>query len=67
MPVTPKGRCIDRPGRKATGAKENWPVAFQRPIIRWFPAGNRLIGLIRANVDSFVLPPAIVRKANWRE
>lgn len=44
-----------------------WPVELQRGEVRWFPASTRLIGLVRANVDKFVLPPAVVRKANWRE
>gem|GEM_PF-1774095 len=47
--------------------KEIWPVEQERAEIRWFPASSRLIGLVRANVDKFVLPPAVVRKACWRE
>jgi len=44
-----------------------WPVRQQRRRLRWFPAGQRLIGLVRASPDNFVLPPAIVRKAAWRD
>jgi hypothetical protein len=47
--------------------EERWPVEQERAEIRWFPASSRLIGLVRANVDKFVLPPAVVRKACWRE
>jgi len=46
---------------------KRWPVSYEQPNIKWFPASNRLIGLVRANLDKFVLPPAIVRKAAWRE
>ena len=45
----------------------DWPVRMERAQLRWFPASSRLIGLVRANVDKFVLPPAVVRKASWRE
>ena len=45
-----------------------WPVSQQRPHMRWYPTRQRLIGLVRcSSADSFVLPPAIVRKASWRE
>ncbi len=44
-----------------------WPVGPQRQRLEWFPAGQRLIGLVRGRADCFVLPPAVVRKANWRE
>gem|GEM_PF-1689585 len=45
----------------------NWPVSQDRHRLRWFPARQRLIGLVRGSRDSFVLPPAVVRKASWRE
>ena len=45
----------------------NWPVAPQRQRVKWFPARQRLIGLVRGNRDAFVLPPAVVRKSPWRE
>jgi hypothetical protein len=45
----------------------NWPVAPQRQRVKWFPARQRLIGLVRGNHDAFVLPPAVVRKSPWRE
>ena len=44
-----------------------WPVTFERPELKWFPASSRLIGLVRSNIDNFVLPPAVVRKAAWRD
>lgn len=44
-----------------------WPVGQDRQRLEWFPAGQRLIGLVRGRADCFVLPPAVVRKANWRE
>lgn len=58
--------------RKKTGSRHgkqshSWPVRWDRPEVRWFPASSRLIGLVRANVDKFVLPPAVVRKASWRD
>ncbi len=49
--------------RKARG----WPIGLERGPRVWFPAQARMIGLIRANKDSYVLPPAVVRKAAWRE
>lgn len=55
-----------RPG-KAGVKGENWPVRLERGPGSWFPAQQRMIGLIRGNRDSFVLPPAVVRKAAWRE
>ena len=45
------GRCV---------RQKEWPVRLERTELRWFPAGSRLIGLVRANVDKFVLPPAVV-------
>ncbi len=44
-----------------------WPVDFDRRFIRWFPAETRLLGRAKANIDSFVLPPSVVRKAAWRD
>ena len=46
---------------------QSWPGPSVRCRPRWFPAGNRLIGLVRSNKGSFVLPPAMVRKAAWRD
>ena len=46
---------------------KDWPVGMVRTEVRWFPASSRLIWLVRANIDKFVLPPAVVRKAAWRE
>ena len=45
----------------------NWPVMPPRQRVKWFPARQRLIGLVRGNRDAFVLPPAVVRKSSWRE
>ena len=45
----------------------NWPVIQDRQRLPWFPARQRLIGLVRCSRDSYVLPPAVVRKASWRE
>ena len=45
----------------------NWPVTPQRQRVKWFPARQRLNGLVRGNHDAFVLPPAVVRKSPWRE
>ena len=45
----------------------DWPIGLERGPRAWFPAQARMIGLIRANKDSYVLPPAVVRKAAWRE
>jgi len=44
-----------------------WPVDHERQRVRWFPASHRLISLVRGNLDSYVLPPAVVRKASWRD
>ncbi len=44
-----------------------WPVSFQWSSIKWYPASTRLIGLVRTNGENFVLPPAVVRKAHWRD
>ena len=44
-----------------------WPVDHDRQRVRWFPASHRLISLVRGNLDSYVLPPAVVRKASWRD
>ena len=54
----------------STGEKKSlhkWPVNLQRERVKWFPARYRLISLVRTAKDSFVLPPAVVRKAAWRE
>ena len=52
----------------ATAAgKTGWPLVPQRQRPQWFPTRQRLIGLVRSSRDSFVLPPAIVRKAAWRD
>ena len=45
----------------------DWPVILDRQRLVWFPARQRLIGLVRCSRDSYVLPPAVVRKASWRE
>jgi len=45
----------------------DWPVDHDRQRVRWFPARHRLISLVRGNRDSYVLPPAVVRKAPWRD
>ena len=45
----------------------HWPIGQVRQPVKWFPARQRLIGLIRSHADSFVLPPAVVRKACWRD
>ena len=52
---------------KAKLGADRWPVQHMRHRPVWFPARYRLIGLVRASADSFVLPPAVVRKATWRE
>jgi len=59
---------------QATGSKRfwahpraNWPRWQVHNRLSWFPPHNRLIGLVRDNEGSFVLPPAVVRKAHWRE
>jgi len=44
-----------------------WPVTTKRTPISWYPAQCRLIGLIRSNEQSFVLPPAVIQKPVWRE
>jgi len=46
---------------------KKWPMPMERVEVKWFPARNRLIGLVRANGDKYVLPPAVVRKAAWRD
>ena len=55
-----------RLGESSPGT-ESWPVKLERGPEDWFPAQQRMIGLIRSNQDSFVLPPAVVRKSAWRE
>ena len=45
----------------------SWPLAPVRRRLSWFPARHRLIGLVRASDGCFVLPPAMVRKAAWRD
>ncbi len=50
-----------------TTNSQDWPVSQDRQPIDWFPARYRLIGLVRMHEDGFVLPPAIIRKATWRE
>jgi hypothetical protein len=51
----------------AGGANGDWPVAQCRKPLPWYPAPNRLITLVRTKSDSFVLPPALVKKASWRD
>lgn len=48
-------------------SKTTWPVRPDRQRVNWFPAKQRLIGLVRAHEEGFVLPPAVVRKATWQE
>ncbi len=52
---------------KSESSSTKWPVDYQRPSVKWYPAGSRLIGLVRANIGNYVLPPAVVRKAHWRD
>ena len=52
---------------KSPPAAESWPLGHDREPPAWLPAGNRLINLVRSHPDSYVLPPAVIRKANWRE
>ena len=74
----PIGRDVKDPAQHAEGSRlktktdnlvkpTNWPVSQDRQRLRWFPARQRLIGLVRGSRDSYVLPPAVVRKAPWRE
>lgn len=44
-----------------------WPLRCQREPVKWSPARYRLIDLVRSSSDAFVLPPAVIRKALWRE
>ena len=53
--------------KKTSNPQINWPGSLERAEVKWFPASTRLIELVRANTDKFVLPPAVVRKASWRE
>ncbi|MCF7958602.1 MAG: hypothetical protein K9M57_09165 [Phycisphaerae bacterium] len=53
--------------RTILSTQSTWPVSFQWSPVKWYPANSRLIGLVRNNVDNFVLPPAVVRKAAWRD
>ncbi|MBI9017030.1 MAG: hypothetical protein JEZ07_07210 [Phycisphaerae bacterium] len=71
MTVNQKIHLKNHNSHKANSNKKNmsniWPTDFCNHNIKWFPAETRLIGQIRANVDSFILPPAVVRKAAWRD
>ncbi len=58
---------MDPEGGKQMPGQLNWPAAPHRQRVKWFPARQRLIGLVRGNRDAFVLPPAVVRKSPWRE
>ncbi len=51
-------------GKKRAAA---WPVQQKRPGWCWFPASHRMMAMLHMRMDSTVLPPAIVRKASWRE
>ena len=53
--------------RRKALVRGDWPVEFERPRVEWFPASSRLIDLVRTNVGNYVLPPAVVRKASWRD
>lgn len=44
-----------------------WPVAPTRRPVQWYPAPQRLISMVRSGNDTFVLPPAMVRKSPWRD
>lgn len=55
------------PAASRIATRQDWPIQQSRRRPRWFPSHQRLIGLVRASSDSFVLPPAIVRKAAWKE
>ena len=58
----------DCPSAPSPHAKDlNWPVHPDRQRVNWYPAKQRLIGLVREHKDGFVLPPAVVRKATWQE
>jgi len=61
---------VETPTRQAPPPQTNpalWPVRQIRHRVAWFPARHRLIGLVRALSESFVLPPAVIRKPSWRE
>lgn len=47
--------------------RDAWPVTPERKPLNWYPARYCLIKMVQAKADSFVLPPAVVRKASWRE
>jgi len=47
--------------------KFNWPFQLERFEMPWYPANSRLIGQVRTNINNYVLPPAMVRKASWRD
>ena len=57
----------NQPASHKTSTILKWPVRQDRRRLVWFPARQRLIGLVRGKRDCFVLPPAVVRKATWRD
>ena len=68
MPVPKTPVKMDRTTVSTDGYRSSgWPVDHDRQRVRWFPASHRLISLVRGNRDSYVLPPAVVRKASWRD
>jgi hypothetical protein len=59
----PKGLYV----QEKCAQRKTWPVQQKRPAWRWFPAQNRLIAMVHTRMENTVLPPAVVRKASWRE
>lgn len=56
---------ISSPSRQSQA--QTWPMGQSRARVQWFPAGQRLISLVRSSQGNYVLPPAVVRKASWRD
>lgn len=54
-------------GQRANGQiKEDWPIGFDYPHLKWYPSEINTINNHRKNADNLVMPPAVVRKAPWR-
>jgi len=45
----------------------SWPIGPCRQRVPWYPGRQRLTSLLRNSTDNSILPPALVRKAAWRD
>lgn len=63
----PTEKATMAPERNSVLTESSWPIPHEREAIDWLAPRSRLISLVRNHPDSYVLPPAVIRKPQWRE